>query len=196
MCASDPTAHKRSKETHDPCASDRTAHKRSKETHDPCAYDPTAHKRSKETHDPCASDRMAHKRSKETHDPCASDPTAHKRSKETHDPCASDPGDIVDPDLMWWQSRGPRSVQRELAPEVVVRRRIREKDEHVHRYVYLLDRQYDSRWSFFQRVPPHMSYDTVRGSFSLDAQRGRLSTPRLRNRSKLVSEYVITIAVT
>ena len=50
-----PTAHKRSKETHDPCASDQTAHKHSKETLDPCASDPTAHKRSKETHDPCAS---------------------------------------------------------------------------------------------------------------------------------------------
>ena len=63
------------------------------------------------------------------------------------------PGDVVDPDLLWWQSRGPRSVQREPAPEEVVRRRIREEDEHVRRYMYLLDRQYDSRWSFLQRVP-------------------------------------------
>ena len=30
------------------------------------------------------------------------------------------PGDVVDPDLLWWQSRGPRSVQREPAPEEVV----------------------------------------------------------------------------
>ena len=54
------------------------------------------------------------------------------------------PGDVVDPDLLWWQSRGPRSVQREPAPEEVVRRRIREEDEHVRRYMYLLDRQYSN----------------------------------------------------
>ena len=30
------------------------------------------------------------------------------------------PGDIVDPDLVWWQSRGPNSVQREPTPEEVV----------------------------------------------------------------------------
>ena len=72
------------------------------------------------------------------------------------------PDDVVDPDLLWWQSRGPRSVQREPASEEVVRRRIREEDEHVRRYMYLLDRQYDSRWSFLQRVPSHVSYDPVR----------------------------------
>ena len=43
------------------------------------------------------------------------------------------PGDVVDPDLLWWQSRGPRSVQREPAPEEVVRHRIREEDEHGRR---------------------------------------------------------------
>ena len=72
------------------------------------------------------------------------------------------PGDVVDPDLLWWQSRGPRSVQREPAPEEEVRRRIREEDEHVRRYMYLLVRQYDGRWSFLQRVPAHVSYDPVR----------------------------------
>ena len=54
------------------------------------------------------------------------------------------PGDVVDPDLLWWQSRGPCSVQREPAPEEVVRLRIREEDEHVRRYMYLLDRQYSN----------------------------------------------------
>ena len=72
------------------------------------------------------------------------------------------PGDVVDPDLLWWQSRGTRSVQREPAPEEVVRRRIREEDEHVRRYLYLLDRQYNNSWSFLQRVSYHMSYDPVR----------------------------------
>ena len=41
------------------------------------------------------------------------------------------PGDVVDLDLVWWQSRGPRSVQREPPPEADVRRRIREEEEHV-----------------------------------------------------------------
>jgi len=54
-------------------------------------------------------------------------------------------------------------VQREPAPEEVVRRRIREEDEHVRRYMYWLDRQYNNGWSFLQRVPPHhVSYDPVR----------------------------------
>ena len=53
-------------------------------------------------------------------------------------------GDVVDPDLLWWQSRGPHSVQREPAPEEVVRRRIREEDEHVRCYTWLLDRQYSN----------------------------------------------------
>ena len=51
-------------------------------------------------------------------------------------------GAIIDPDLLWWQSRGPRSVQREPAPEEVVRRRIRDEDQHVHRYMWLLDTKY------------------------------------------------------
>ena len=71
------------------------------------------------------------------------------------------PGDVVDPDLVWWHSRGPRSVQREPAPEEEVRRRIREEDEHVRRYMALLDRQYDGRWQILQRVPYHVSYDPV-----------------------------------
>ena len=74
----------------------------------------------------------------------------------------SNPSDVVDPDLLWWQSRGPRSVQREPAPEEVVQRRIREEDEHVRRYMYLLEREYRGSWSFVQRDPYHVSYDPVR----------------------------------
>ena len=47
-------------------------------------------------------------------------------------------------------------------PEEVVRRRIKEEDEHVRRYMYLLDMQYSNTWSFVQRVPYHVSYDPVR----------------------------------
>ena len=45
------------------------------------------------------------------------------------------PGDVVDPDLLWWRSRGPGRFQREPAPEEVVRHRIR-------RYMYMLDTVY------------------------------------------------------
>ena len=68
------------------------------------------------------------------------------------------PGDVVDPDLVWWHSRGPRSVQREPAPEADVRRRIREEEEHVRRYMYMLERRYSNIWMFLHRDPPHTSY--------------------------------------
>ena len=71
------------------------------------------------------------------------------------------PGDVVDPDLLWWHSQGPQSVQREPAPEEVVRRRIREEDENVRRYMYLLDNQTERRWSILQRDSYHMSYNPV-----------------------------------
>jgi hypothetical protein len=50
-------------------------------------------------------------------------------------------------------------VRREAAPEEVVHRRIREKDEHVRRYLYLLDRSPDRGWSI--RQGSHISYDPV-----------------------------------
>ena len=39
------------------------------------------------------------------------------------------PCDVVDPDLLWRQSRGPRKVQREPAPVEVVRRRIKDDED-------------------------------------------------------------------
>jgi len=69
------------------------------------------------------------------------------------------PGLVVDPELLWWRSHGPLSVQREPAPEEVVRRRIREEDEHVRRYMYALDRMYSNTWSFLQGS--HVSYVPV-----------------------------------
>ena len=71
-------------------------------------------------------------------------------------------GPVVDPDLVWWHSRGPVAVPREPAPDEVVERRIREEDEHVRRYMYLLEREYRGSWSFVQRDPYHVSYDPVR----------------------------------
>jgi hypothetical protein len=69
------------------------------------------------------------------------------------------PGRVVDPDLLSWRSRRPGAVQREAAPEEVVRQRIREEDEHVRRYLYLLDRFPDRTWSILQGS--HISYDPV-----------------------------------
>ena len=48
-------------------------------------------------------------------------------------------GPVVDPDLVWWRSRGPVSARREPAQPEVVRRRVREEDEHVHRYMVALE---------------------------------------------------------
>jgi hypothetical protein len=87
------------------------------------------------------------------------------------------PGDVVDPDLVWWRSRGPRSVQREPVPEEVVRQRIREEDEHVRRYVYLLDREYSNSWSILRRDPYHVSYNPVRVPY-LWMRSARDSAPR------------------
>ena len=48
-------------------------------------------------------------------------------------------GPVVDPELLWWRSRGPLSARREPAPPEVVRRRVREEDEHVRRYMAAMD---------------------------------------------------------
>ena len=52
-------------------------------------------------------------------------------------------------------------MQREPAPEEVVRRRIREEAEHVRRYMYMLERHYSNTWSVLHRDPYHVSYDPV-----------------------------------
>ena len=71
------------------------------------------------------------------------------------------PGPVVDPDLVWWRSRGPVSVRRDLAPPEVVRRRVREEDEHVHRYMVALEGgRFSNTWQFLQES--HFSYDAVR----------------------------------
>lgn len=59
----------------------------------------------------------------------------------------SDP--VVDPDLLCWRSRGPHLVQRQPSPPEVVHRRVTEEDEHVHRYMDVMD---DVRFSTTWRV--------------------------------------------
>ena len=69
------------------------------------------------------------------------------------------PGLVVDPELLWWRSRGPQSVQREPAPEKMVRRCVREEDEHVCRYMVALDARFSSTWQVLQGS--HPSYEFV-----------------------------------
>ena len=70
-------------------------------------------------------------------------------------------GPVVDPHLLWWRSRGPLSVRREPAPPEVVRRRVREEDEHVHHYMVALEGgRFSNTWQFLQGS--HFSYDPVR----------------------------------
>ena len=69
------------------------------------------------------------------------------------------PGPIVDPELLWWRSRGPLSVRREPTPPEVVHRRVREEDKHVSRYMAAMDVWFSNTW---QRLwGDDRSYDPV-----------------------------------
>ena len=69
------------------------------------------------------------------------------------------PGPVVDPELLWWRLRGPLSVRRQPAPPEVVRRRVREEDEHVRRYMDALHVRFSNTWQVLQGS--HPSYDPV-----------------------------------
>ena len=69
------------------------------------------------------------------------------------------PGPVVDPELLWWRSRGPLSVWREPAPPEVVRRRVREEDEHLCRYMAAMDVGFSNTWQVLWG--DHPSYDPV-----------------------------------
>jgi hypothetical protein len=88
------------------------------------------------------------------------------------------PGSVVDPDILWWRSRGPRSFQREPAPPEVVAQRIIEEDEHVRRYMYALDTMYRTGWSVMQGS--HISYDPVIVSWLWVFSRRRSGSGRRR----------------
>ena len=46
---------------------------------------------------------------------------------------------VVDPNLLWWRSRGPVTVQRLEDPVEVVRHRVSEEDAHVRLYLFALE---------------------------------------------------------
>ena len=66
---------------------------------------------------------------------------------------------VVDPNLIWWRSRGPVTVRRLEDPAEVVRHRVSEEDEHVRRYMVALEGRFDNTWQVLQGS--HWSYDPV-----------------------------------
>ena len=87
---------------------------------------------------------------------------------------ARNPDLFVNPDLLWWRSRGPQSVRREPAPEEVVRRRIREEDDHVRRYMAALDDAgYYSLWQVLQGSHPSYEWVMVPSLWVSTASRSR-----------------------
>ena len=66
---------------------------------------------------------------------------------------------IVNPNLLWWRSPGPETVQRLEDPAEVVHHRVSEEDEHVHRYMVVLEGRFDNTWQVL--LGSHCSYDPV-----------------------------------
>ena len=66
---------------------------------------------------------------------------------------------VVDPILVWWRSRGPVTVTRLPDTAEVVRHRVSEEDEHVHRYMVALEGWFSNTWQVLQGS--HWSYDPV-----------------------------------
>lgn len=66
---------------------------------------------------------------------------------------------VVDPILVWWQSREPVTVPRLPDTTEVVRHRVSEEDEHVRRYMVALEGRFNNTWQVLQGS--HWSYDPV-----------------------------------
>jgi len=67
---------------------------------------------------------------------------------------------VVDPNLLWWRSRGLVMVRRLEDPAEVVRHRVSKEDEHVRRYMVALEGRFSNTWQFLQGS--HFRYDPVR----------------------------------
>ena len=61
------------------------------------------------------------------------------------------PGEVRDPDLVWWRWSAPGFPRREPATAEEVRRRIRQEDEQVRRYLYMLGTRYEESWTYLRR---------------------------------------------
>ena len=69
------------------------------------------------------------------------------------------PGPVVDPELLWWRSRGPLLVRREPDPPEVVCHYVREEDEHVSRCMAAMYVRFSNTSQVLQGS--HPSYDPV-----------------------------------
>ena len=66
---------------------------------------------------------------------------------------------VVDPNLLWWRSHGPVTVQKLEDPAEVVHHRVSEEDAHVRRYLFALEHRFSNTWQVLQGS--HWSYDPV-----------------------------------
>ena len=66
---------------------------------------------------------------------------------------------VVDPNLLWWRSRGPVMVQRLEDSAEVVRHRVSEEDTHVRRYLFALEHRFSNTWQV--RWANDQRYDLV-----------------------------------
>ena len=66
---------------------------------------------------------------------------------------------VVDPELLWWRSRGPWTIQTLESPVKVVHHRVMAEDAHVRRYMAALEARFDNTWQVLQGS--HRSYDHV-----------------------------------
>ena len=83
---------------------------------------------------------------------------------------------VVDLILVWWRSRGPVMVPRLTDTAAVVRHRVSEEDEHVHRYMVALEGRFSNTWQVLQYLAGSSGISLERscdGSFSLGVHRPR-----------------------
>ena len=66
---------------------------------------------------------------------------------------------VVDPNLLWWRSRWPVTVQRLEDSAEVLRHRVSEEDTHVRHYLFALEHRFSNTWQVLQGS--HSSYDPV-----------------------------------
>ena len=66
---------------------------------------------------------------------------------------------VIEPNLLWWRSRGPVSFQRLEDPAEVVRHHVSEEEAHVRCYLFALEHRFSNTWQVLQGS--HRSYDPV-----------------------------------
>ena len=93
---------------------------------------------------------------------------------------------VLDPILVWWRSRGPVTMVRHPNTAEVVRHRVSEEHEHVHRYMVALEGRFDNTWQVLQGS--HWSYDPVMVPY-LWVSTARVNTRRAL-RSSCISDNI------